>query len=100
MSSALKLIEGAGNTGCLAHPQTRVREYAQRCTRANYRHAATVRRSLRNELTAYTRSPRSAGLVSLRRRRIIFRQLDASVGASGPRDFAVCEISALVRRGP
>ena len=32
---------------------------------------------------------RCAGLVSHRRWRIIIRQLDASVGASGPRDFAV-----------
>ena len=49
---------------------------------------------------AYTRSPRSAGLVSLRRLAVTacraegrHRQsarLDASVGAPGPRDFAVC----------
>ena len=39
--------------------------------------------------TAYTRSPRGTGLVSPRRLPIITGRLDASVGASGPRDFAV-----------
>ena len=39
--------------------------------------------------SAYTRSPRSAGLVSLRRSQTIDCELDASVGAPGPRDFAV-----------
>src|SRR5690349_9095502 len=57
---------------------------------SHHRYAETVRHSLHDGLAAYTRSPRSAGLVSLRRWQIIFRQLDASVGASGPRDFAVC----------
>src|SRR5262249_25070434 len=35
------------------------------------------------------RSPRSAGLVSLRRRRIFSGRLDPSVGGSGPHGFAV-----------
>ena len=39
--------------------------------------------------TAYTRSPRSAGLVSLRRLRLRHRKLDTSVGVPGPRDFTV-----------
>jgi len=56
---------------------------------SHHRYAETVRHSLRDGLAAYTRSPRSAGLDSLRRRHIIMRQLDASVGSSGPRDFAV-----------
>ena len=47
------------------------------------------RHSLRNGFTAYTRSPRSAGLVSLRRPPTTAGRLDASVGAPGPRDFAV-----------
>jgi hypothetical protein len=55
--------------------------------------------SLRNGFTAYTRSPRSAGLVSLRRPGIAAGRtegrhrhhpgLDPSVGGSGPRDFTV-----------
>jgi hypothetical protein len=47
------------------------------------------RHSLRNGFTAYTRSPRSAGLVSLRRLPRCSGRLGASVGAPGPRDFAV-----------
>jgi hypothetical protein len=38
------------------------------------------------------------GLSCHRRLRIITRQLDASVGASGPHDFAVRGISAFVSR--
>jgi len=63
---------------------------------SHHRSAETSRHSLRNGVTAYTRSPRCTGLFSHRRRRIIFRRLDPSVGRSGPRDFAV-RASALRR---
>jgi hypothetical protein len=46
------------------------------------------RPSLRNGVTAYTCSPRRAGLVGRRRPRIA-RELGPSVGGSGPHDFAV-----------
>jgi hypothetical protein len=59
------------------------------------KHTSTVttgpaidRHSLRDGLTAYTRSPRSTGLVSLRSPQVITCALDPSVGGSGPRDFA------------
>ena len=48
-----------------------------------------IRPSLHDGVTAYTRSPRCAGLFSHRRRRLVVRQLDLSVGRPGPRDFAV-----------
>jgi hypothetical protein len=59
-------------------------------TRVSHRrHADIIRHSLRNGFTAYTCSPRCTGLFSHRRRRFIDRQLDPSVGRSGPHDFAV-----------
>ena len=54
-----------------------------------------IRLSLRDGLRLTSRSP-VTGLFCHRHRRNYFRQLDASVGASGPRDFAVREVSALV----
>jgi hypothetical protein len=56
----------------------------------HYRYAEHLRHSLRNGVTAYTRSPRCAGLVSHRRlARHHGAKLDTSVGVPGPRDFAV-----------
>ena len=47
-------LEGAGKTGCLLHPRSRVRFCAkQKCTRA-YRAAGAFRPSLRNGFTAYS----------------------------------------------
>jgi len=46
------------------------------------------RHSLRDGVTAYTRPPRCPGLIATVAGGII-RQLDPSVGRSGPRDFAV-----------
>jgi hypothetical protein len=59
-------------------------------TRVNHhRYAETVRHSLRNGLAAsFVLSP-VTGLFCHRRLRNSFRKLDASVGASGPHDFAV-----------
>jgi hypothetical protein len=44
-------------------------------------------------LTAYSALSLVTGLVCHHRRRNLFRQLDASVGASGPHDFAVRKIA-------
>src|ERR1700730_16833683 len=51
--------------------------------------AEAVRPSLRNGFTAYNALSPVTGLSCHRHRRDTSRQLDASVGASGPRDFAV-----------
>ena len=56
---------------------------------SHHRQGRNNRHSLRNGVTAYTRSPRSTGLVSLRRAAQRLAALDPSVGRSGPRDFAV-----------
>jgi len=59
------------------------------------------RPSLRDGITAYTCSPRSAGLVSLRRlARNRCTRLDPSVGRSGPHDFAVRGLRASPARRP
>jgi hypothetical protein len=51
--------------------------------------SARHRHSPRNGFNAYIALSPVSGLDSHRRRRIIFRRLDPSVGGSGPRDFAV-----------
>jgi hypothetical protein len=55
---------------------------------SHHRYAETVRRSPRDGLRLIPRSPRSAGLDSLRRSPMIIGKLDPSVGRSGPRGFA------------
>src|SRR5689334_22559034 len=65
---------------------------------SHHRHAETVRHSLRDGVTAYTCSPRCAGLVSHRRPgEQSPPKLDLSVGRSGPHDFAVRAIAARPR---
>jgi hypothetical protein len=52
--------------------------------------AETLRPSLRNGLTAYTRSPWRPSCATIAgAMRMHHRRLDASLGASGPHDFAV-----------
>jgi hypothetical protein len=84
--TALEIAEGAGKAGCRPHPWSA----------CNKKHAAepqawpNIRPSLRDRFTAYTYSPRCAGLVSHRRHpKSSPGQLSASVGAPGPYDFAV-----------
>jgi hypothetical protein len=61
-------------------------------------HTGNTRHSPRNGFTAYIALSRVTGLSCHRRRRNRFRQLDASVGASGPHDFAVRRSSAVRQR--
>src|SRR5205814_5762445 len=80
--------EGAGNTGCAMHPQSRVQKV--KSTRgSHHRYSGAARHSPRNGFTAYFVISPVIGLVCHRRQRNYFRQLDASVEASGPHDFAV-----------
>jgi hypothetical protein len=67
-------------------------------TRA-YRAAESIRHSLRNGVTAYTRSPRGAGLIAPVASPFITAKLDTGVGVPGPHDFAV-RIGVLRRRTP
>jgi hypothetical protein len=93
------MTEGAGKAGCAMHPQPRVRNF--RSTRASHhRFTETIRPSLRNGFNGLLRAlpgdraflPPS--LADIRRvgpkgPTSPFRQLDASVGASGPHGFTV-----------
>jgi hypothetical protein len=82
--------EGAGNAGCLVHPQPRVR-MKKAHERSHYRYAETIRHSLRDGFTvSFVLSPET-WLFCLRRRRDAkhHRQLDTCLGVSGPHDFAV-----------
>jgi hypothetical protein len=57
----------------------------------------TIRPSLRDDFTAYFVLSPVTGLFCHRRRRNDFRQLDTSVGAPGPHDFAVRQNAARQR---
>src|SRR5271165_3046419 len=57
--------------------------------RRHHRFAGLTRPSLRDGFNAYFVLSPVTGLFCHRRRRNCFRRLDASVGASGPHDFAV-----------
>jgi hypothetical protein len=83
--------EGAGNAGCWPHPRALRAKESALYARKQRQGSQNNRHPLRNGFTAYTRSPRGTGLVSPRHWQIIFRQLDPSVGGSGPHDFAVRE---------
>ena len=81
--------EGAGNAGCTLHPRSRVQKCAKRRTRA-YRFSGGIRHSLRNGFTAYiVLSPAGRARCHRRPRKLASHELDASIGASGPHDFAV-----------
>jgi len=70
------------------HPQSRVQKV--KSTRgSHHRFSGAARHSPRNGFTAYFVISPVIGLVCHRRQRNYFRQLDASVEASGPHDFAV-----------
>jgi hypothetical protein len=97
-------FEGVGNAGCPLHPRPRVRfAFGKKHTsiRVHRNHPAFPHAMV---LTAYVALSPVTGLFCHRRLRIKFclspvgptqlRELDASVGASGPHDFAVrCNIS-------
>ena len=61
----------------------------KRCAHEHTGSAEAIRPSLRNGFTAYSALSSVTGLSCHRRRRDTSRQLDASVGASGPHGFAV-----------
>jgi hypothetical protein len=79
--------EGVGNAGCTPHPRSRVQMCTKRRTRA-YRAAEASDIPCAMVLRLISCFPRSGRVRCHRRRRNCFHQLDASVGASGPHDFA------------
>jgi hypothetical protein len=64
---------------------------------SHHGHTGITRHSPRNGFTAYFVLSPATGLVCHRRQRNCFRQLDASVGASGPHVFAV-RVSTIRQR--
>jgi hypothetical protein len=80
--------EGAGNTGCLPHPQPRVGVKKNHTSFSHHRYAKHSGIPCAMVLTVASRSPRRPGfVVSVARGGI--RKLSASLGAPGPHDFAV-----------
>jgi hypothetical protein len=97
-------LEGVGNAGCPLHPRPRVHLLLVERTRVTTSTPESPGIPARNGFNAYVVLSPVTGLFCHRRLRIKFclspvgptplRKLDASVGASGPHDFAVrCNIS-------
>jgi hypothetical protein len=94
--------EGVGNAGCPLHPQPRVHFVVVERTRVTTSTPESPGIPARNGFTAYVglspvtglfchRRLRKRGLSAPGRADLPSRELDASVGASGPHDFAVRE---------
>jgi hypothetical protein len=82
--------EGAGKTGCALHPRSHVQMCIKKCAHEHTGSAETLRPSLRNGFTTYFALSLAAMLCHHRPREALASQeLDASIGASGPHDFAV-----------
>src|SRR5258705_1393435 len=81
--------EGAGNAGCTLHPRSRV----QKCAKGAHEHTGSAEASdipCAMVLRLISCSPRRTGLVvTVAREKLASHELDASIGASGPHDFAV-----------
>ena len=90
ISFALIEIEGAGKTGCALHPRSRVQLRTE-----NAHTSIQVRREhpglpCAMALRLIRALPGRAGLVvTVALEKLASQELDASIGASGPHDFAV-----------
>jgi hypothetical protein len=85
--------EGAGKTGCALHPRSRVQKAKRTRTRA-YRFSGSSPAFPAQWFYGLFRALPGDRLSCHRRPREISHELDASIGASGPHDFAV-HISAV-----
>jgi hypothetical protein len=88
--------EGAGKTGCALHPRSRVHICASENAHEHTGSAEAFRPSLRNGFNGFLHALPGDRLFVTVACGIVFRKLDASVGASGPHDFAV-RFNAFVR---
>ena len=86
---ALGSEEGAGKAGCALHPRSRVQnahKKAHTSIQVQRRHPAFPARWF----TAYfALSPVTGFLATVAPEKLASQELDASIGASGPHDFAV-----------
>src|SRR6267142_6652993 len=87
-SFALFEIEGAGKTGCLLHPRSRVR-FAQTKRHTSIQGSGSTPAFPAQWLYGLLRALPGERLFCLRRRRDTSRQLSASTAAPEPHDFAV-----------
>ena len=86
---ALFEMEGAGKTGCLLHPRSRVRFAQTKLHTSIQVQAGAFRPSLRNGFTAYfVLSPENGSFASVACK-LAYRKLSASTAAPEPHDFAV-----------
>jgi hypothetical protein len=82
-------MKGAGETGCALHPRSRVQKQIEDA-HEHTGSAEAVRPSLRNGFTAYFVLSLATGfLATIISGKLASQKLDASIGASGPHDFAV-----------
>src|SRR5437588_2306811 len=81
-------LEGAGKTGCLLHPRSRVR-FAQTKMHTSIQGSGSIPAFPAQWLYGLLRALPGERLFCHRRRRDTSRPLDASTAASGPHDFAV-----------
>src|ERR1700676_2414186 len=96
MESWPSKTEGAGKAGCPPHPQPRVRNKTKHTSVVTTGSPVSPGLPCAMGLTvSFVLSP-VTGLSCPRRLRNTFRRLDASVGASGPHDFAVRISAAFV----
>ncbi len=88
--------KGAGKTGCLLHPRSRVPTHTAKGGTRAYRAAGAFRPSLRNGFTAYfVLSPENGSFASVAC--ASYRTLSASTAAPEPHDFAVRFTHARLR---
>src|SRR6185369_2362115 len=88
LRSALFEIEGAGKTGCLLHPRSRVR-FAQTKVHTSIQGSGSIPAFPAQWLYGLLRALPGERLFCLRRQRDRSRQLNASTAAPEPHDFAV-----------
>src|SRR5438093_13034952 len=88
LSLALFDIEGAGKTGCLLHPRSRVR-FAQTKVHTSIQGSGSIPAFPAQWLYGLLRALPGERLFCLRHRRDTSRQLSASTAAAGPPDLAV-----------
>src|SRR5438552_4063402 len=89
ISFALLEIEGAGKTGCLLHPRSRVR-FAQTKLHTSIQGSGSIPAFPAQWLYGLLRALPGERLFCLRRRaRMTLAQLNASTAAPEPHDFAV-----------
>ena len=92
-------LEAGGSRECRVHaaPAVSCAIGAKKIRTRAYRFSGGIRHSLRNGFTAYIALSPAGRARCHRHQRNCFHQLDASIGASGPHDFAV-RISTVRQR--